>query len=324
MLNNSLPIKVYPGRTRPAGLSAGCVLSIGAFDGLHLGHQQVVNQLKSHAQRLSLPAAIMTFRPTPSEFFGSQANAALMSWREKILALKEAGADVALCLAFDKRVSEMYAEEFVSELLVRQLGIKFLMIGDDFRFGAGRLGDHKLLVELGQKYGFEVAKSDTYRIANERVSSTRIRQCLAMGDLQQAEVLLGRPYEICGKVVTGKKLGRTIGFPTANIPLKRRKVAMTGVFAVTAELQSGERIPAVANLGVRPAVNSLDKPLLEVHLLDFQPSNAEDADLYNQRMKISFEKRLRDEKKFADLDALTNAISADVIQARKWFSQTKK
>lgn len=317
------PIKVYPGRSRPALLNDGCVLSIGAFDGLHLGHQQIIQQLKHHSQRLSLPSGVMTFRPAPAEFFGSHNSAALMSWREKMLGLVSAGADLALCLSFDKRVSEMSADEFVAELLVRQLGVKFLMIGDDFHFGMGRKGNYEVLVELGRKYGFEVARSETYQIADKRVSSTRIRQCLAEGNLEEAETLLGHTYQICGKVVVGKKLGRTLGFPTANISLQRRKVAMTGVFAVEVELQSGKKLAAVANLGVRPTVNNLDKPLLEVHLLDFQGANPEDTDLYGQRIKVSFEKRLRDEQNFDGLGALKDAINTDIKNAREWFSSTK-
>jgi len=317
---NTVPLKVYPGRERPQNLDDGCVLTIGAFDGVHLGHQQVISQLKQHAANLGLPIAVMTFRPDPAEFFSKDARPSLMSWREKVQGLKAVGTDVVLCLPFDKKVSEMSAEGFVSELLVRQLGVRFLMIGDDFRFGAGREGSYELLVELGPKYGFEVARSETFEIAGSRVSSTRIRENLAVGELDQAKLLLGRPYEICGRVVTGKKLGRTLGFPTANIPLRRNKVALSGVFAVIAELESGEKVQAVANLGVRPAVNSLKQPLLEVHLLDFQPEQYGLADLYGHRIRISFEKRIRDEKDFDGLDALKKAIASDVSEAREWFS----
>lgn len=310
----SFPIKVYPGRNRPEVLTSGCVLTIGAFDGIHLGHQKVIGQLREHAERLQLPSAVMTFRPDPAEFFGSTSTATLMNWREKMLGLKATGVDEVLCMPFDKRVSSLTAEEFVEEL-VAQLGIRFLMVGDDFRFGAGRKGDYEMLVNLGQELGFDVARSDTHSVNGSRISSTRVRECLAIGNLAEARELLGRDYQICGKVVTGHKLGRDLGFPTANIPLKRRSCAMKGVFAVIAELESGEQIPAVANLGVRPAVNSLEKPLLEVHLLDY------DGDLYGQRMQVSFKAKIREEAKFDGLEALKEAIQADVEQARDWFLQ---
>ena len=320
-LKNTAPLKVYPGRKRPTDLDNGCVLTIGAFDGVHLGHQQVISQLKQYGERLDLPAAVMTFRPDPAEFFSEDARAALMSWREKMLGLKAAGADAVFCLPFDKKVSAMSAEDFVYELLVRQLGVQFLMVGDDFRFGAGRQGCYELLVELGRKHGFDVARSDTFEVDSCRVSSTRIRDSLASGNLEEAKRLLGRPYEICGKVVAGEKLGRTLGFPTINIPLMRRKAALRGVFAVMAEFQTGEKVQAVANLGVRPAVNQLKQPLLEVHLLDFEPEQFGMTDLYGQRMRISFEKRIRDEQNFDGLDALKDAIALDVRKAREWFGR---
>lgn len=319
----ALPARVYPGRSSPNNPGSGCVLTIGAFDGVHLGHQQVINQLKEHGERLGLPSAVMTFRPDPAEFFSRSARAALMSWREKMQGLKAAGADQVLCLPFDKKVSEMSAEDFVRELLVNQLGVRFLMVGDDFRFGAGRKGCYELLVKQGKTYGFEVARSETYEVDGCRVSSTRIRESLAAGDMAQAELLLGRPYEICGKVVTGKKLGRTLGFPTANIPVRRRKVALTGVFAVSVQLQNGDTCQAVANLGTRPAVNSLEQPLLEVHLLDFQPEKVGLADLYGQRMRIFFEQRIRDEKNFNGLEELKHAIQMDVQKAREWFNRAR-
>ena len=319
-IKHHLPIKVYPGRKRPSVLDRGCVLTIGAFDGVHLGHQEVINQLRQHAAELDLPAVAMTFRPDPAEFFSSNARASLMSWRDKVRSLKMVGADFVACLPFDKKVSNMSAESFVADLLVEQLGVKFLMIGDDFRFGSGREGGFDALCEMAPKYGFEVARSKTFESGGARVSSTRIRECLANGELQEAETLLGRPYAIRGKVVSGKRLGRTLGFPTANIPLRCRKVPLKGVFAVRTELAHGQPIPSVANLGVRPAVNSLEQPLLEVHLLDFDPKDYGLTDLYGEKIKIIFEKKLRDEQGFNSLDELKEAIAKDLQNARDWFS----
>ena len=319
-IKHTTPLKVYPGRMISHRLDGGCVLTIGAFDGIHLGHQQIISRLKKQGERLGLPSAVMTFRPDPAEFFSKNASAALMSWREKMLGLMRAGADLALCLPFDQKVSAMSADDFVSELLVRQLGVRFLMIGDDFRFGARRAGDYELLLRLGREYGFEVARSETYEIDNARVSSTRVRACLATGDLDGARLLLGRPYEMCGRVATGKKPGRTLGFPTATIPLRRRKVALNGVFAVIAELACGKKTEAVANLGAEPTATRLEQPSLEVHLLDFEPEQYALADLYGQRMRIFFARKIRDEQDFDDLDALKNALASDVDHAREWFS----
>lgn len=329
LIKNSVPLKVYPGRPRPAELAEGCVLTIGAFDGIHLGHQRLIEQLKEHGQRLRLPSAVLTFFPDPAQFFGSTRVAALMSWREKMLSLSKTEVDALVCLRFDRRVSEMGAEEFVSELLVRQLGVKFLMIGDDFRFGLKREGDYDLLVKLGEQYGFKVAQSSTHKIQGVRVSSTLIRESLAAVDLAKAEQLLGRAYQISGKVIRGEKLGKTLGYPTANVAVRRRRVALQGVFVVVAELENGERIPAVATLGSKPVLSSLQEsllqepvlqepvlkePVLKVHLLDYS------GDLYGQRLRVDFQKWLRDEQNFDGPEQLKSATALDVERARECFS----
>ncbi len=311
--DSRLPIKAYPGRDCPAIFKDGCVLTIGAFDGLHSGHQRIIEQLKSKAHQQGLPSAVMTFRPDPGEFFTHDPAPALMSWRERMLAIKALGVDAVVCMPFDKKVSRMSAEDFIAEL-VNQLRVRFLLIGDDFRFGAGRTGDFSLLQRKGAELGFEVARSETHSLDDQRISSTLIRQCLSQGDLSKAEALLGRPYQVCSRVIKGKQLGRQLGFATANLPMKRRKVAMTGVFAVRVALTDGTTQLGVANLGTRPAVNSLEQPLLEVHLLDWQ------GDLYGQEMTVSFCKKLRDETNFETLEKLKLAIQQDVENARQWFA----
>lgn len=321
---HNLPIKVYPGRTRPQIFASGSVLTIGAFDGLHLGHQKIIERLQDKGQELGLPSAVMSFRPDPAEFFSAQSADSgitgrdlhgctmLMSWRERMLALASTGVDAVLCMPFDKVVSQMAAEDFVREL-VRQLGLRYLLVGDDFQFGSGRQGDFDLLVNMGRELGFQIEQSETYEQDGERISSSRVRQALAAGELKYAEELLGRPYEICGRVIKGKQLGSQLGFPTANIALRRRP-AMSGVYAVRVEFPDGSNYPGVANLGVRPAVNSLEHPLLEVHLLDWQ------RNLYGQHLRVRFLKRLRDEMKFDSLAALKDAIQKDVQNARNWFA----
>jgi len=319
----NLPIKVYPGRARPQIFSSGSVLTIGAFDGLHLGHQRIIERLKLKAKELGLPSAAMSFRPDPAEYFlaqsveleqaeMSQDCSILMSWRERMLALAATGVDAVLCMPFNKAVSQMAAEDFVREL-VHQLGMRYLLVGDDFQFGNGRQGDFRLLTKLGEELGFQVEQSETHFHEGERISSTRVRKALAAGELNHAEILLGRPYEICGRVIQGEQLGVQLGFPTANIALRRRRPAMGGVYAVIAEFPDGSNHKGVANLGIRPAVNSLEHPLLEVHLLDWS------GDLYGQHLRVKFVKRLRDEKKFDSLAALKDAIKDDVRNARSWF-----
>ncbi len=290
------------------------MLTIGVFDGVHLGHQHLIEQLVLKGREFGLPAVAMTFQPDPAAYFCADRGISLMSWRERILALSATGVDHVACLPFDRNVSGMRAREFVEDLLVRQLGVRFLKIGDDFRFGEGREGNYETLVHLGQEHGFDVNETATCEVDGKRVSSTWIRHCLAEGDLESAERLLGRPYQMCGRVIRGEKLGRRLGFPTANIALRRKRVAMTGVYAVHADLPSGESVAGVANLGVRPAVNRLDTPLLEVHLLDF------DADLYDQSIQVNFEKRLRDERDFDGLESLQTAIAEDIKMARDWFA----
>ena len=289
----------------------GCVATIGNFDGVHLGHQAILAQLTEQAARLHLPRLVITFEPQPQEFFAgpTASPARLMRLREKLQALDGLGIERTLCLEFDQRLATMPAQTFIETLLVEGLGIRYLVVGDDFRFGHRRAGDFALLVEAGQRYGFEVADNHSYILDGERVSSTRIRQALSQGDLELAARLLGRPYDMCGRVAHGDQRGRTIGFPTANIHLHRRVTPVYGVYAV---LLSGPELrpwPGIANVGRRPTVQGV-REQLEVHLLDYQ------GDLYGRHVKVDFLHYLRPEQRFESLDALRQQIHIDSQHAQ--------
>jgi riboflavin kinase/FMN adenylyltransferase len=293
----------------------GCVATIGNFDGVHLGHQAILNQLTEPAGRLRLPRLVITFEPQPQEFFAGPTAppARLMRLREKLLALEGLGIERVLCLAFDRQLAAMPAETFIEDLLVARLGIRHLVIGDDFRFGHRRAGDFAMLVAAGQQNGFDVVDNHSYMVEGERVSSTWVRQALGWGDLELAAQLLGRPYDMCGRVAHGDQRGRTLGFPTANIYLHRRATPVYGVYAVVMSGPGLKLWPGVANVGRRPTVQGV-REQLEVHLLDFQ------GDLYGKHVKVDFLHYLRPEQRFASLDALRQQIQRDEQDARNWFA----
>lgn len=289
----------------------GCVLTIGNFDGVHLGHQAVLSQVREQANKLSVPSAVMSFEPQPQELFQpDKAPARLTNWREKFLALKAQRIDRHVVIEFNKKFASQPAREFIEKTLVGKLGVRFLVVGDDFRFGYKREGDFDLLQRAGQELGFDVVDTRSYRQQQQRVSSTAIREALSQGDFETAEEMLGRPYQLCGNVVHGRKNGRTIGFPTANVPLKRLKSPLHGVFAVRAELP-GNSTPydGVANLGTRPTLNG-DEVQLEVHLFDFS------GNLYGQQMTVTPVAKLRSEQRFASLQHLQQQIEKDAARAR--------
>ena len=294
----------------------GCVATIGNFDGVHLGHQLILDQLSEQATRFNLPRLVITFEPQPQEFFtGPNAPPArLMRLREKLQVLEELGIERVLCLEFDQRLASLPASTFIDTLLVERLGIRHLVIGDDFRFGHRRSGDFALLAEAGQRYGFSVASSHSHILDGERVSSTRIRQALAQGELEQAARLLGRPYHLCGRVAHGDQRGRTIGFPTANLHLHRRVTPVSGVYAVLLSDPALPPWPGIANVGRRPTVAGTQERL-EVHLLDFQ------GDLYGRHVKVSFLHYLRPEQRFESLNALQAQIRHDERTARSYFTE---
>ncbi|TLX53766.1 bifunctional riboflavin kinase/FAD synthetase [Stutzerimonas nosocomialis] len=291
----------------------GCVATIGNFDGVHRGHQAILARLRERAAELGLPSCVVIFEPQPREYFApGQAPARLTRLREKLELLAEQGVDRVLCLAFNRRLRELSAAEFVHAVLVEGLGVEHLEVGDDFRFGCDRAGDFDFLRRAGAVEGFTVESATTIEVDGERVSSTRLRAALAAADFALAERLLGRPFAITGRVLHGQKLGRQLDAPTANIQLKRRRPPVDGVFTVSAELD-GRQWPGVANIGMRPSVKSDGQPHLEVHLLDYA------GDLYGRRLRITFHRKLRDEQRFASLEALKAAIDADIAAARAYW-----
>ncbi|WP_263078347.1 bifunctional riboflavin kinase/FAD synthetase [Endozoicomonas sp. Mp262] len=293
-----------------------CVATIGNFDGVHLGHRAILKALKMEAQRRQVKACVITFEPLPHEHFNSgEVPARLITLREKLLLLEQCGIDQVLCLPFGDRLSNISAEDFVQNILADGLGIHYLIVGDDFRFGYGRKGNFSHLCEMGKQCGFEVNDTETVTQGCGRISSTRIRDLLKSGNLKSAGQLLGGPFTMVGRVRPGQQLGRTLGFPTANIRVKHRILPMTGVFAVRVKMK-GAAYDGVANLGVRPTVTS-SRPLLEVHLLDFR------GDLYGMDLTVEFIEKLRSEQKFASLDALRTAIAGDVEQARGIFGRKR-
>jgi len=296
-------------------LHHGCVATIGNFDGVHLGHQAVLGQLAEKADELNLPLTVVTFEPQPQEVFRpEQAPPRLTRFREKVQALRRYAVDRVLVLHFNKRFSKQSPDEFIQRLLVNGLGVKYLVIGDDFRFGKDRAGDFAMLQAAGRQHSFEVVNMHTFALDGARVSSTRVRAALDEGDLNAAEKLLGRRYRMSGRVAHGDKKGRTIGFPTANIHLHRLTTPLRGVFAVELFGLEGEPLPGVANLGTRPTVGGM-RTLLEVHLFDF------DDDIYGRHVHVDFLLKLRDERRFDSFEALTAQIVRDAGQARAFFAR---
>ncbi len=294
----------------------GCVLTIGNFDGVHRGHQALLKGLVEEGRCLNLPVIVMIFEPQPLELFaGENAPARLTRLREKLHYLAECGVDYVLCVRFDRRFAALSAQEFVFELLVERLGVRFLAVGDDFRFGAGREGDFLLLQKASGQYGFTVTSARTFCESGVRISSTMVRQALAQDDLGLAETLLGHPFAIQGRVVHGDALGRTIGFPTANLPLRRQVSPVNGVYAVEVRGLGPEPLPGVANIGTRPTVSGL-RQQLEVHLLDVT------MDLYGRHIDVVMRKKIRSEQSFSSLDALKTQIAQDVATARDFFGPT--
>jgi riboflavin kinase/FMN adenylyltransferase len=264
---------------------------------------------------LALPSIVIVFEPLPREYFSPlNAPARLSSFREKFLALQALGVDRILRVRFTENLQTMSAQEFIDTLFVRGLGVSHVALGDDFRFGNDREGDFRLLSAQGERYGFDVEPTVTFAIHGERVSSTRIRQALEEADFALAETLLSRPYSISGKVVYGRQLGRSLGFPTANLELHRLRAPLSGVYAVEVTGAGLERAKGVANVGTRPTVNDSIKANLEVHLLDLN------QDLYGRRIEVVFKHKLRDEKKFESVDELKENIARDVKNARLWFA----
>jgi riboflavin kinase/FMN adenylyltransferase len=289
-------------------------LTIGNFDGVHLGHQAMLAQLVGAAHERRLPATVMTFEPHPGEFFAPlQAPPRLSSLREKLELLRGYGVDRVHVLRFDKAFAQTDAEDFLTGLLHEKLQTRWLLVGDDFRFGAKRAGGHELLAKYSTGLGFELATMLSIQLGGQRVSSTLVREALAAGDLALARAYLGRHYSISGRVMHGDKIGRSLGFPTANVQMKHNRPPVAGIFAVNLYLTADRALSGVASLGTRPTVTKNGGLRLEVHLFDFS------GDLYGCHVRVEFLHKLRDEAHYPDRETLTAQIERDARDARRYF-----
>lgn len=298
-------------------LAQNCVATIGKFDGVHLGHQLILDQLKQKADELELPSVVILIEPHPEEFFAGadgDSPARLTVLREKLDLLESFGIEYVFQLNFDRAMSELSAEDYIETILVEGLGVKSFIVGNDFRFGHQRRGDFAMLKDKGREFGFEVLETMAYEYNGQRISSTYIREELAKGHFELVEQLLGRPYSMKGEVVRGKQLGSDLGFPTCNINPHRRRIPLHGVYACEVRLVDRFR-PAAVNIGYRPTVSEDGDALLEAHILDFED------DLYGKTIEVIFRHKIRDEIKFDGLDALKQQISADVRQVRAVLAQ---
>ena len=301
----------------PAAAAGPTALTIGNFDGVHLGHQAMLAELTRAARRLGVPACVLSFEPHPREFFApDQAPTRLTSLREKLELLADFGVDRVHLCRFNYAFAQITADDFIERILARGLGTRLLLVGDDFRFGARRAGDLVMLKQAAPRFGFEVAALASVTQDGERVSSTAVRGALAEGDLDHAGRLLGRAYSISGRVVRGDGLGRKLGFPTANVQMKHNRPPLTGIFAVELSGIAGQPLSGVASLGVRPTVKQAGAaPVLEVHLFDYA------GDLYGRHVRVEFLHKFRDEEKYADLATLTRRIALDVENAKDYFNR---
>jgi len=300
--------------TLPASHGELGAVTIGNFDGVHRGHRHLFTRLREQAALIGAVTTVVTFEPHPQEFFARDtALPRLTRFREKMEMLADEGVARVVCLRFNRQFAAQSAEDFVQRVLVDALCTRYLLIGDDFRFGRSRVGDFAMLGLAAERLGFVLERAPTFELGGVRVSSTGVREALAQGDMPAAAELLGRPYWMGGRVAHGDKRGRLLGFPTANIHLRRRSVPLGGVFAVTVDGLPGGPLNAVANVGVRPTVGGT-RALLEVHLLDF------DAEIYGQHLRVNFLRRLRPEQRFDGLDALKRQIGMDVVAARAFFA----
>ena len=297
--------------TRPLAASA---VTIGNFDGVHRGHQQVINQLKQVAEAASLPTVVIIFEPQPIEYFApDKAPKRLARFREKIAYLKAQQIDYLLCLRFNQELASQSAEGFVQQILIEGLHTKHLVIGDDFHFGKNRQGNFEFLQQNSTRFGFTVDETETLAIDGERVSSTRVRQCIQQDDFDKAAELLGRPYALSGRIAHGKKLGRQLGYPTINIKMGDKTLIVKGIFAVIVKGIDNRVLQGVASIGTRPTVNGVDT-ILEVYILDF------DQDVYGYSVVVEFLHKIRNEEKFDSLAELTTWIAQDTEKAKAFFN----
>jgi riboflavin kinase/FMN adenylyltransferase len=313
-------MKVFRGLPNAAS-RAPCALTIGNFDGVHCGHQALLARVREAADKLELEAAVMTFEPHPREFFAhmagtpNKAPTRIANLRDKLQSLSNAKIDRVIVEHFNAHFAAMSPHEFIEKILVQGLHVKWLMVGEDFCFGAKRAGNLAMLMEAAKQYGFHVEALPMVTNGGARISSSAIRATLQQGDFQHASQLLGHPYTISGHVVHGKKLGRTLGYPTLNLRVAHKHPALTGVFVVQVHGLAGHPLPGVASLGVRPTVEDSGRVLLETHVFDY------DENAYGKLIRVEFLKKLRNEEKYSDLATLTAAIKRDEENARAYFKE---
>ncbi len=317
-------MRVFRGFHHP-GIADACALTIGNFDGVHRGHQAMLALLRNEAQHRGLASCVMTFEPHPRDYFAAAANkpdlapARIATLRDKLAELERCGIEQAVVLRFDARFAAQSPQAFVDDVLVEGLGAKYVLVGDDFRFGAKRAGDYALLDAAGQAAGFDVARMLSYEVHGERVSSSAVREALAAGDMERAAVLLGRPYSLSGHVVHGRKLGRDLGFKTLNLRFSHPKPAALGIFAVQVHGLTDAPLDGVASLGRRPTVDDSGRVLLEVHCLEW-PATLGAEGGYGKIVRVELLHKLRDEARFDSLEALTAAIRQDADDARAFLA----
>ena len=321
-------MQVFRGFQHPT-VAPACALTIGNFDGVHAGHQAMLALLRAEAQRRRVPSCVLTFEPHPRDYFAKSlqqaghAPARVGTLRDKLEGLAQCGVDQTIVLPFNASLAAQPPDSFIRTVLVQGLGVRYVLVGDDFRFGAKRAGDYAMLDAAGSAQGFDVARMNSYEVHGLRVSSSAVRQALAAGDMAQAAKLLGRPYAISGHIVHGRKLGRELGFRTLNMRFAHWKPAASGIFVVLVHGLAAQPLPGVANLGVRPSLDPDDinggRVLLETHCLDWPASlGAEGA--YGKIARVELLHKLHDELKYEGLDALTRGIHQDCDDARAWLA----
>lgn len=310
---------------QPSATDTGCALTIGNFDGVHRGHQAMLALLNNEARHRGLRSCVMTFEPHPRDWFAHQAGKPelaplrIATLRDKLQELERCGVDEVVLMRFDARLATLSADDFIHRVLVQQLRARYVLVGDDFRFGARRLGDYALLDAAGNDLGFDVARMMSYEVHGLRVSSSAVREALALGEMKRAASLLGRPYSISGHVVHGRKLGRDLGFRTLNLRFPSHRPAAQGIFVVRVHGLGDQPLPGVASLGVRPSVEDAGRVLLEVHCLAWPAGLTLDGG-YARLLRVDLLHKLHDERKYQSLEALRQGIAQDVADARDWFA----